>query len=47
MDGWEHDGLGAWCKGKIPALESGRLGSDPHSAFMSCVLLDMLLNFLN
>ena len=31
-------------KEKIPALESGGLGSDPHSAFMGCVLLDMLLN---
>ena len=44
MGGWEHAGLRAWCKGKIPALDSGGLGSDPHSAFMGCVLLDTLLN---
>lgn len=44
MDGSEHDGLCAWQKRKIAALESGKLGFDTHSALAGCVLLEMLLS---
>lgn len=44
MDRSEDDGLCAWQKRKIPALESGKLGFDTHSALTGCVPLKMLLS---